>query len=102
MTSPEFLSVTKLLAMVMMTGSMICTSGNEWKRLYRNSDVKSTCIDHQNESVDLHVPLVGRVDGKPGQHTGESLSPLEREQFVSNVSSMEDFHSPNCQLFIPL
>lgn len=28
MTSPEFLSVTKLLAMVMITGSMIYMSGN--------------------------------------------------------------------------
>lgn len=35
MTSPEFLSVTKLLAMVMMTGSMIYE--NEYKCLARYS-----------------------------------------------------------------
>lgn len=27
--------------------------------------------------ADLNVPPVGRVDGKPGQHTGESLSLLK-------------------------
>lgn len=36
-------------------------------------------------SVDIHVPLVGRVDGKTGQHTGESLSPLEGEKFDKKV-----------------
>jgi len=34
MTSPEFLSVTKLLAMVMMTGSMICR--------YKSNELVST------------------------------------------------------------
>lgn len=89
MTSPEFLSVTKLLAMVMITGSMICTSGNVRKVLDWNPRVKSICVNYQNKSVDLNAPLVGRVDGRPGQHTGESLSPLERQKFVYNVSSAE-------------
>lgn len=43
MTSPEFLSVTKLLAMVMITGSMICREQDNnvtpWSSMYSNCQV---------------------------------------------------------------
>lgn len=83
MTSPEFLSVTKLLAMVMMTGSMIYE--NEYKCLARHSSFLIVML-LSSTTADLHAPLVGRAGGQPGPHTGEFLSPLEWKHFVCHSS----------------
>lgn len=83
MTSPEFLSVTKLLAMVMMTGSMIYEK--EYKCLARYSLFFLLSI-FSSTTEDLHTPLAGRAGGQPGPHTGEFLSPLEGNHFVSHSS----------------
>lgn len=82
MTSPEFRSVTKLLAMVMMTGSMIYD--NEYKCLARYSFF--LIVKFSYTIKDLNAPLVGQAGGPPGPHTEEFLSPLERKHFVSHSS----------------
>lgn len=71
MTSPEFLSVTKLLAMVMMTGSMICRMKKTQERGYEGEPLPHIMFA---DIETLH--LVGRAGGKTERHTGESLSPL--------------------------
>lgn len=71
MTSPEFLSVTKLLAMVMMTGSMICRMEKTQERGYEGE-----ALPHIMFADIKTLHLVGRAGGRTERHTGESLSPL--------------------------
>lgn len=71
MTSPEFLSVTKLLAMVMMTGSMICRMEKTQQRGFEGE-----ALPHRIFGDIKTLHLVGRAGGKTEQHTGESSSPL--------------------------
>lgn len=78
--------------MVMITGSMICKVGVCKKCQYWSPCVKYGCANSQNKSVDVNVPLVGRVDGRPGQHTEESLSPLERQVCLKNLIRRGSFN----------
>ena len=63
MTSPEFLSVTKLLATVMIMGSMTLSGTNRavvmFHRLSKREKTK--------------LPLEGQADARPGQSRARSL-----------------------------